>query len=77
MSYLAWIHEEDGNFGASFPDLPGVIATAKSLDVLLQRAREALALHLEALSDPPPPSHVRALAADLRDGFWGVALIGP
>jgi predicted RNase H-like HicB family nuclease len=46
--YIALIHKEPGSaFGVSFPDVPGVIASASSLDAALAEAREALAFAAE------------------------------
>jgi predicted RNA binding protein YcfA (HicA-like mRNA interferase family)/predicted RNase H-like HicB family nuclease len=57
--YIAIIHKEpDSAFGASFPDVPGVIASAPSLDAVLEEAREALAFAAEdweTLTDQPFP----------------------
>ena len=46
--YIAVIHKEpDSAYGVSFPDVPGVIASAASLDADLSEAREALAFAAE------------------------------
>ena len=46
--YIAVIHKEPGSaFGVSFPDVPGVIASAGSLDDAIVEAREALAFAAE------------------------------
>ncbi len=46
--YIALIHKEaDSAYGVSFPDVPGVIASAGSLDGALAEAREALAFAAE------------------------------
>jgi len=39
--------DEDGFYVASVPALPGCHTQAQSLDVLMERVREAIALHLE------------------------------
>ncbi len=39
--------DEDGYFVASVPELPGCHTQAKSLDTLMDRIREAIALYLE------------------------------
>ena len=48
MQYPMIIERGERNYSAHFPDLPGCIATAKTLDELKQRMREALELHLRA-----------------------------
>jgi antitoxin HicB len=46
--YIAVIHKDpDSAYGVSFPDVPGVIASAGSLDAALTEAREALAFAAE------------------------------
>jgi predicted RNase H-like HicB family nuclease len=41
--YIALIHKElDSGYGVSFPDVPGVIAVAETLDDALSEASEAL-----------------------------------
>jgi predicted RNase H-like HicB family nuclease len=48
--------DRDGYFIASVPELRGCHTQAKSMDVLLERAREAIELCLEANSDPSEAS---------------------
>ena len=68
--YIAIIHkDEESAFGASFPYVPGVIASAASLDSVLAEAREALAFAAEdweALcgSQFPEPRSLDALRSD-------------
>ena len=70
--YIAVIHKErDSAFGVSFPDVPGVIASAGSLDAALAEAREALAFAAEDwanLTGEPFPSArtLDALRADTQ-----------
>lgn len=47
--------DEEGYFIASVPTLPGCHTQAKSLDVLMQRVREAIELCLEIEGTPPEP----------------------
>lgn len=44
--------DHDGYFVASVPSLPGCHTQAKSLDVLMVRAREAIELCLEVEAEP-------------------------
>ena len=39
--------DEDGFYVASVPQLPGCHTQARSLDELMERAKEAIALHVE------------------------------
>jgi predicted RNase H-like HicB family nuclease len=45
--------DQDGYYVASVPSLRGCHTQAKSMDVLLTRAREAIELCLEVEADPP------------------------
>jgi predicted RNase H-like HicB family nuclease len=47
--------DEEGYFVASVPALPGCHTQAKSLDVLMERIREAIELCLEVDGMPPEP----------------------
>ena len=44
--------DHDGYFVASVPSLPGCHTQAKSLDILMTRAREAIELYLEVEAGP-------------------------
>jgi predicted RNase H-like HicB family nuclease len=48
--------DRDGYFVASVPELRGCHTQAKSLDILLERAREAIELCLEVEKELPEPS---------------------
>ncbi len=58
--YIAMIHKDpDSSFGISFPDVPGVITSADTLDKVLQQAAEVLAFAAEdweELTGQPFPS---------------------
>jgi predicted RNase H-like HicB family nuclease len=51
----------DSDWGASAPDLPGCVATGKTLDTTLRRMQQAIALHLQGLREDglkiPAPRH--------------------
>jgi len=50
--YLVRIDKDvDSDWGASVPDLPGCVATGKTIDVVLRRIESAIALHLRGLRD--------------------------
>lgn len=42
MQYAMIVEKGEGNYSAYFPDLPGCVATGKTLDELKQAMREAL-----------------------------------
>jgi antitoxin HicB len=68
--YIALIHKDPSSiYGVSFPDLPGVIAAADTLDSALSEAAEALAFAAEDWEahsgDPfPRPRSLDALRED-------------
>ena len=53
--------DEDSDWGASVPDLPGCVATGRTLDSALRRIERAIALHIRGLREDgirvPPPRH--------------------
>lgn len=48
--------DEDGVYVATVPDLPGCHAQGRTMEEVLERAREAILLCLEDESDPLPPA---------------------
>jgi predicted RNase H-like HicB family nuclease len=62
LRYLVRINKDPGSdWGASVPDLPGCVATGRTIDMALRRIQGAIALHLRGLRadgiKPPPPRH--------------------
>lgn len=60
--YLIRINKDlDSDWGASVPDLPGCVATGKTIDVALRRIQAAIALHIQGMREdgisPPQPKH--------------------
>ena len=48
--YIALIHKESTTgFGASFPDFPGAVTVAETLEELRSAAEEVLAFHIEGM----------------------------
>ncbi|MBI4184671.1 MAG: type II toxin-antitoxin system HicB family antitoxin [Proteobacteria bacterium] len=65
---IALIHEEAERFGVSFPDFPGVVSAAGTLDDALRRASETLAFHVAGMvEDGDPLPRLRTLAELRRD----------
>jgi len=68
--YIALIHKDaDSIYGVSFPDIPGVIAAANTLDEALTQAAEVLAFAAEDWEDQtgtpfPRPRTLDALRED-------------
>ncbi len=62
MRYAIVIEAAENNFSAYVPDLPGCIATGKSVEETEQSIREAIAFHLDGLREdnlPVPPASSR------------------
>jgi predicted RNase H-like HicB family nuclease len=70
--YIALIHKDhDSDYGVSFPDLPGVATAGSTLDEARDMAAEALALHLEGMTedgeDIPAPSSLEEIMEDAEN----------
>ena len=62
IHYLVRINRDsDSDWGASVPDLPGCVATGKTIDGTLRRIERAIELHVRGLREDglpvPRPSH--------------------
>ena len=62
VQYLVRINRDpDSDWGASVPDLPGCVATGKTIDSALRRMERAIELHVRGLREDglrvPRPSH--------------------
>jgi predicted RNase H-like HicB family nuclease len=62
LEYLIRIDKDpDSDWGASVPDLPGCVATARTIDAALRRIERAIAMHLAGMRAdgriPPRPRH--------------------
>ncbi len=60
LQYLVRINKDpDSDWGASVPDLPGCVATGKTIDAALRRIEKAIELHLRGMREdglrPPRP----------------------
>ena len=68
MEYIAYLHKDTkSDYGVSFPDFPGCVTAAKTLEKARQGATEALSLHIAGMREDgeriPSPSTLD----DLRD----------
>jgi predicted RNase H-like HicB family nuclease len=82
LEYLVRIERDaDSDWGASVPDLPGCVATGKTIDVALRRIERAIALHLaEMVADgrrPPRPRQraVRPRQSAHQVSFYATVLV--
>ncbi len=62
LRYLVRINKDpESDWGASVPDLPGCVATGKTIDIALRRIEKAITLHLRGMREDgvkaPVPRH--------------------
>nr|WP_321457204.1 type II toxin-antitoxin system HicB family antitoxin [uncultured Cohaesibacter sp.] len=80
MRYLAFIHEENGAYGVSFPDFPGCVTAGDTEQEALTNAIEALGGHVATMEDvgepiPAPGTYKTALRpVDLEELKEGATL---
>jgi predicted RNase H-like HicB family nuclease len=71
MKYAVIIEAGERNYSAYVPDLPGCIATSKTLGEVKQAIREAIVFHLEGLREeglPIPPATSLCEYVELQEG---------
>jgi predicted RNase H-like HicB family nuclease len=51
MDYAVVYHKTQTGYSASVPDLPGCIATGRTLPTIKRRMREAIALHIQGMRE--------------------------
>ena len=62
MRYAIVIEKSENNYGAWVPDLPGCVATGKTVEVVERRIRDAIESHIAGMrddGDPVPPPTVQ------------------
>jgi predicted RNase H-like HicB family nuclease len=64
FKYLVIIEKANGNYSAYCPDLPGCVATGRTIEETLARMKEAIQFHIEGLKTeglaiPEPGSRVK------------------
>jgi predicted RNase H-like HicB family nuclease len=62
LQYLVRVNKDpDSDWGASVPDLPGCVATGRTIDITLRRIERAITLHLQGMREDgmraPLPRH--------------------
>jgi predicted RNase H-like HicB family nuclease len=77
LRYLVIINKDaDSDWGASVPDLPGCVATGKTIDSALRRIEKAIGIHLRGIRADglavPVPRHrvVRPRRSPRRVDFY-------
>lgn len=55
MRYAMIIEKGERNYSAYLPDLPGCVATGKTVEEIKQRMREAVELHLRGMREDGLP----------------------
>jgi predicted RNase H-like HicB family nuclease len=55
MRYAIVIEKAEKNYGAYAPDVPGCVATGKTVEETVRGMREAIEFHLEGLRDSGEP----------------------
>jgi len=71
-NYIAVIHKDrKSDFGVSFPDFPGCVSAASTIDQAKDMAEEALSLHIRGMLEDgeaiPSPSRLEDLMANPDD----------
>ncbi|HKP81224.1 MAG TPA: type II toxin-antitoxin system HicB family antitoxin [Pyrinomonadaceae bacterium] len=64
MRYAMIIEPGERNYSACLPDLPGCIATGKTIDELRKNMAEAIELHLQGMRDDGLPMPLPTSLAD-------------
>jgi len=71
MKYAVIIEAGERNYSAYVPDLPGCIATGKTLEDVKRLMREAIAFHIEGMKEdglPIPPATSLCDYVELQEG---------
>lgn len=69
LQYLVRINKDpDSDWGASVPDLPGCVATGKTIDQAHRRIERAVELHIRGMREDGlrPPQPRRRLVTPMR-----------
>ena len=68
--FLVVIEKAESNYSAYAPDLPGCVATGKTLEEVERKMHEAVTLHLQGLQEddmpiPTPQAHSEYMAISI------------
>lgn len=67
MKYTAVVERGESGWGAYVPDLPGCVAVGPTREIVEEKIREAISLHVESLrehNEPVPKPTTIALTID-------------
>ena len=64
LKYLIVIEKTENNYSAYSPDLPGCVATGRSLTEVRQAMQEAITLHIQGLQEDCLPVPEPRASAD-------------
>ena len=77
-NYLIVIEKAEKNYSAYCPDLPGYIATGKTIDETIKNMKEAILFHIEGLKkdgiSPPKPSKEVKYKVNSKELLTGVEI---
>jgi predicted RNase H-like HicB family nuclease len=65
--FLIIIEQGSRNYSAYAPDLPGCIATGKTLDEVKENMREAIAMHIQGMVEDQEPIPTSQIMVDYLD----------
>jgi len=70
MKYAVVIANAGPNYSAHIPDLPGCVATGKTVDEVLHRMKMAVEMHLEGMREdglpiPPPTTRCEYIETEM------------
>ncbi len=67
MRYAVVIESGTRNYSAYVPDLPGCVATGRTLEDVRENLRQAIAMHLEGMREDGEPIPAPLSAAEYLD----------
>lgn len=73
LRYLVVIERANGNYSAYVPDLPGCMATGKTLPEVREKIREAMDIHIRGLREDGLPIPTPTSSSD----YMGVSCASP
>ena len=69
MRYAIVIEKANGNYSAYVPDMPGCVATGRSVSDIRREIREAIEFHIEGLREDGSPIPEPTTVAEYVEAF--------